>query len=76
MDGFPDNYNLFPRVESVTRIAKAVGHFVFDHLHSEDVSDHASRGAERALDEALYDHPQLPFSGWDDCGREVPNGNI
>lgn len=50
--------NPMPRFDLFPRITRVV-HFLFDHLQSEGLSDHANRGGGPALDRALYDDVQV-----------------
>lgn len=56
--------NPFPNLELFSPMAKLrrLAHFLFDHIQSEGLSDHANRGGGLALDKALYDQPEL-FDG-------------
>lgn len=48
-------FKLFKPVDKLRRMA----HFLFDHIQSEGLSDHANRGGGPALDRALYDQVQV-----------------
>lgn len=52
-------FKLFKSVDKLCRL----GHFLFDHIQSPGMSDHANRGGGPALDRALYDQPEYESAG-------------
>lgn len=46
-DGWPERFDLFPRITKVV-------HFIFDHIQSPGISDHANKGGGPMLDEMLF----------------------
>lgn len=60
--------SIMPKIDLFPRVTRVV-HFLFDHLHSEGLSDHANRGGAPALDRALYDEQaQIDFEAQSDKG--------
>lgn len=55
--------NPLPEIDLFPRISRVV-HFLFDHITSEGLSDHAT-GASEMLDRELYDQPEIPGGDWD-----------
>lgn len=46
--------NPFPQLDLFPRLTRLT-HFIFDHLQSQGLSDHANRGGGPLLDAELYD---------------------
>lgn len=55
--------NPFPRLELFSPVAKLrrLAHFLFDHIQSPGLSDHANHGGGPMLDRELYDQPHLDY---------------
>lgn len=50
--------NPMPHIDLFPRLGK-LAHFLFDHITSPGLSDHANRGGGPALDRALFDDVQV-----------------